>query len=248
MLWEQREAEQSQINCLSPRCLRVHHLTRLGAQPLSAPSCPHFLPNVQVVRLMCWQMRCLPIQQSWNRNPPWYQAGPRPPYFVISRKEGSAMTLPLKFCVGRGKVYETVLIYTLVFRTFSLNSEVALPGGYCAQKIRKVRSLSRFSCYWISEWGDRFGLSLAVHYRLLGMCAWCCIVPHCAWFAGVCIPPISPSLLYCLALLCSASGLGHLFIAFCIPSVLPKGGRNDPLAEDEPTPFPLVSAFLWPLP
>lgn len=35
------------------------------------------------------------------------------------------MTLPLKFCVGKGKVYGVVLAYTLVFGTFSLNSEVA---------------------------------------------------------------------------------------------------------------------------
>lgn len=79
---------------------------------------------------MGWQLRCLPIQQSWDRNAPRCQAGPRPPYFGISRKEGSEMTLPLKFGVSRGELYGIVLVYTLVFRPFSLNSEVALPGGY----------------------------------------------------------------------------------------------------------------------
>lgn len=40
------------------------------------------------------------------------------------------MTLPLKFGVRRGELYGIVLVYTLVFRPFSLNSEVALPGGH----------------------------------------------------------------------------------------------------------------------
>ena len=51
------------------------------------------------------------------------------------------MTLPRKPCAGRGKAYGTELVNTLIFRVVSLNSGVALPGGYCAQKMRTVHSV-----------------------------------------------------------------------------------------------------------
>lgn len=85
-------------------------------------------------------------------------------------------------------MYGIVLVYAPVFRTFSLNSEMAFTlEGTAHKKIKSVHSLSVFSCYWIADWGGWFGLSLAVHYRHRHVCA--AVSPHCVWFAGVCICP-----------------------------------------------------------
>lgn len=88
--------------------------------------------------------------------------------------------------------------------------------------------------------GRQFGLSLTLHHRLPGMCISCCIrdcLPI-VQFAGVCVAPVSHSPVYCFAVilvlfLCSDLGLGHLFIASCLP-----WGRDQPLTGDEPILFP----------
>lgn len=83
--------------------------------------------------------------------------------------------------------------------------------------------LSAFSCCWISEWGDQFGLSLAVCYRLC-MCVCGAVLGIVSSLHVVCRnlhPPDFSFPCLPLALICSARDLRHLFIGFCILLVLP---------------------------
>lgn len=112
-----------------------------------------------------------------------------------------------------------VHVYTLVSGCFSLNCEVPLPGGCCSQKNESPLS---FLNYLVSE-GDLFCLSLAVHYRPLGL--WACVHGAALGMVSslqmVCraLQPLGfsfPSLLPCLP-------LPPAFHGFCIPSLLAKG-------------------------
>lgn len=68
---------------------RVRHLCGLGHCPrvpshrLSAACGVGSLAMLQLLqleKLMCWQVRCLPSQPGGSRNPPWYPASPQHPF------------------------------------------------------------------------------------------------------------------------------------------------------------------------
>lgn len=131
-----------------------------------------------------------------------------------------------------------VHVYTLVSRCFSLNCEVPLPGGCCSQKNESPLS---FLNYLFSE-RDLFCLSLAVHYRPLGLCvglcAWCCIRNGLLIADGL-QGSATPWFLLPLfvALPSSAPGLQWL-----LHPIHP--GQGNPWAGGEPRPFPLLTAHL----